>query len=82
MRIRDAASCRFDLRSLGEVMLRLDPGQGRSREVNRRRAPFEVVWDGERATTARPGRVLRASRNSATTGASACASARDPGRAH
>jgi 2-dehydro-3-deoxygluconokinase len=29
MRIRDAASCRFDLLSLGEVMLRLDPGEGR-----------------------------------------------------
>src|SRR5947208_11555517 len=27
--IRDAAGCRFDLVSLGEVMLRLDPGDGR-----------------------------------------------------
>ena len=29
MIIRDAADCRFDLVSLGEVMLRLDPGDGR-----------------------------------------------------
>ena len=29
MKIRDAASCRHDLVSLGEVMLRLDPGDGR-----------------------------------------------------
>src|SRR5213080_2690710 len=29
MNIKDAASCRYDLLSLGEVMLRLDPGEGR-----------------------------------------------------
>src|SRR5437867_10085967 len=29
MNIKDAASCRYDLVSLGEVMLRLDPGEGR-----------------------------------------------------
>jgi 2-dehydro-3-deoxygluconokinase len=29
MKIKDAASCRYDLVSLGEVMLRLDPGEGR-----------------------------------------------------
>ena len=27
--IKDRASCRFDIVSLGEVMLRLDPGPGR-----------------------------------------------------
>src|SRR5713226_427902 len=29
MKIKDAAACRYDLVSLGEVMLRLDPGDGR-----------------------------------------------------
>ncbi|HYS55934.1 MAG TPA: sugar kinase [Thermoanaerobaculia bacterium] len=29
MKIKDAAACRYDLVSLGEVMLRLDPGEGR-----------------------------------------------------
>jgi 2-dehydro-3-deoxygluconokinase len=29
VKINDAAGCRFDLVSLGEVMLRLDPGEGR-----------------------------------------------------
>ena len=29
--IRPASSCRFDQISLGEVMLRLDPGEGRVR---------------------------------------------------
>src|SRR5690606_32965480 len=29
LEIRDPASCRWDLVSLGEVMLRLDPGEGR-----------------------------------------------------
>jgi 2-dehydro-3-deoxygluconokinase len=29
VKIRDAAGCRYDLVSLGEVMLRLDPGEGR-----------------------------------------------------
>ena len=27
--LRNAAECRYDLLSLGEVMLRLDPGEGR-----------------------------------------------------
>ncbi|MEU4626189.1 sugar kinase [Actinoplanes sp. NPDC023801] len=31
LRLRDADSCRYDLVSLGEVMLRLDPGEGRVR---------------------------------------------------
>src|SRR5580765_2596647 len=39
--IRDAAACRFDLVSLGEVMLRLDPGDGR---VSTTRS-FQV-WEG------------------------------------
>jgi 2-dehydro-3-deoxygluconokinase len=39
--IKDAASCRYDLVSLGEVMLRLDPGEGR---VSTTRS-FQV-WEG------------------------------------
>ncbi|WBB54722.1 sugar kinase [Verrucosispora sp. WMMD573] len=39
--IRPAAECRFDLISLGEVMLRLDPGEGRVRTARTFR-----VWEG------------------------------------
>ncbi|MCF7838689.1 MAG: sugar kinase [Candidatus Marinimicrobia bacterium] len=39
--IRDAAACRFDLVSLGEVMLRLDPGEGRIHTTRQFR-----VWEG------------------------------------
>src|SRR5580765_5635280 len=39
--IRDAAACRFDLVSLGEVMLRLDPGDGRVATTR----SFQV-WEG------------------------------------
>ncbi|MER7455930.1 sugar kinase [Micromonospora sp. NPDC126480] len=39
--IRPAAECRFDLVSLGEVMLRLDPGEGRVRTARTFR-----VWEG------------------------------------
>ncbi|MBX3426930.1 MAG: sugar kinase [Pirellulales bacterium] len=38
---RPAADCRFDLVSLGEVMLRLDPGEGRVRTARTFRA-----WEG------------------------------------
>ncbi len=31
--VRDAASCRYDVVTLGEVMLRLDPGEGRVRST-------------------------------------------------
>ena len=41
MKIRDAADCQFDILSLGEVMLRLDPGEGRIRTARR----FEA-WEG------------------------------------
>lgn len=41
MKIKDAAGCRYDLVSLGEVMLRLDPGEGR---VSTARS-FQV-WEG------------------------------------
>jgi 2-dehydro-3-deoxygluconokinase len=41
MNIRPAAQCRFDLVSLGEVMLRLDPGEGRVRTAREFR-----VWEG------------------------------------
>jgi 2-dehydro-3-deoxygluconokinase len=39
--IKDRASCRFDIVSLGEVMLRLDPGAGRIHTTR----TFEV-WEG------------------------------------
>ena len=39
--IRSAESCRFDQVSLGEVMLRLDPGEGRIRTARQFR-----VWEG------------------------------------
>ena len=41
MTIRDRARCRFDIVSLGEVMLRLDPGPGRIHTTR----TFEV-WEG------------------------------------
>ncbi len=41
LKIRDSASCRFDLVSLGEVMLRLDPGEGRVATTRTFR-----VWEG------------------------------------
>ncbi|MBT8228256.1 MAG: sugar kinase [Dactylosporangium sp.] len=39
--LRDRAECRYDLVSLGEVMLRLDPGEGRVRTARTFRA-----WEG------------------------------------
>jgi 2-dehydro-3-deoxygluconokinase len=41
LEIRPAEECRFDLVSLGEVMLRLDPGEGRVRTARSFR-----VWEG------------------------------------
>lgn len=41
MRIRTAEECRYDLVALGEVMLRLDPGEGRIRTARSFR-----VWEG------------------------------------
>jgi 2-dehydro-3-deoxygluconokinase len=41
LRIRTADDCRYDLVSLGEVMLRLDPGEGRVRTARSFRA-----WEG------------------------------------
>ncbi len=41
LRSRPASECRYDLVSLGEVMLRLDPGEGRIRTTRR----FQV-WEG------------------------------------
>ena len=38
---RPAAECEFDIVALGEVMLRLDPGEGRVRTARR----FEA-WEG------------------------------------
>jgi len=39
--LRPAQECRYDVVSLGEVMLRLDPGEGRVRTARR----FQV-WEG------------------------------------
>jgi 2-dehydro-3-deoxygluconokinase len=41
MRLRDRAECRYDAVALGEVMLRLDPGEGRVRTTRQFRA-----WEG------------------------------------
>lgn len=41
MQIRSADSCRYDLVSLGEIMLRLDPGEGRIRT-----ARSFTAWEG------------------------------------
>ena len=41
MKIKSADECRFDILSLGEIMLRLDPGDGRVRTTRK----FDV-WEG------------------------------------
>lgn len=41
LNLKESASCRYDLVSLGEVMLRLDPGEGRVRTAREFRA-----WEG------------------------------------
>lgn len=41
LQVRPADECRFDILSLGEVMLRLDPGEGRIRTTRQFRA-----WEG------------------------------------
>jgi 2-dehydro-3-deoxygluconokinase len=41
LRLRDPAECRYDLVALGEVMLRLDPGEGRIRSAR----TFQA-WEG------------------------------------
>jgi 2-dehydro-3-deoxygluconokinase len=41
LKIKPAGSCAFDLLSLGEIMLRLDPGEGRIRTTREFR-----VWEG------------------------------------
>ncbi|MBO4390222.1 MAG: sugar kinase [Lachnospiraceae bacterium] len=41
LKLRDAKECRFDAVSLGEIMLRLDPGEGRIRTARTFRA-----WEG------------------------------------
>jgi len=41
LNVRSAADCRYDVVSLGEVMLRLDPGEGRIRTTRQFRA-----WEG------------------------------------
>jgi 2-dehydro-3-deoxygluconokinase len=41
LEVRNEADCRYDILSLGEVMLRLDPGEGRIRTARDFRA-----WEG------------------------------------
>src|ERR1700704_3346314 len=41
LKLKPAASCKYDLLALGEVMLRLDPGEGRVRTTRQ----FKV-WEG------------------------------------
>ena len=41
LNLRDAKECKYDAVSLGEVMLRLDPGEGRIRTARTFRA-----WEG------------------------------------
>ena len=41
LNLRPASECKFDAVSLGEVMLRLDPGEGRIRTARQFRA-----WEG------------------------------------
>lgn len=41
LKVKPAAECRYDILSLGEVMLRLDPGEGRIRTAREFRA-----WEG------------------------------------
>src|SRR3979490_466300 len=41
LNIKPAAACRFDMLALGEIMLRLDPGEGRVRTAREFRA-----WEG------------------------------------
>ena len=41
LNIKDAQSCKFDMLALGEVMLRLDPGEGRIKSTR----SFKV-WEG------------------------------------
>lgn len=43
LNLRPASECKFDAVSLGEVMLRLDPGEGRIRTARSFRA-----WEGRR----------------------------------
>ena len=41
--VRPAEDCRYDIVSLGEVMLRLDPGEGRIRKATAQ-APCHIVF--------------------------------------
>ena len=46
LNLRPKEECQFDAVSLGEVMLRLDPGEGRIRTARNFRA-----WEGAESTT-------------------------------
>jgi len=41
LKIKPASDCKFDQLSLGEIMLRLDPGEGRVRTTR-----FFQAWEG------------------------------------
>ncbi|WDE96937.1 sugar kinase [Lentisphaera profundi] len=49
MKIKNAADCKYDILSLGEVMLRLDPGEGRVRNTRK----FNVCEGGGEYNVAR-----------------------------
>jgi 2-dehydro-3-deoxygluconokinase len=51
LQVRPKSECRFDQISLGEIMLRLDPGDGRIRTTRQ----FQV-WEGGGEYGHRPGR--------------------------
>ena len=71
--IRPADECRYDLVALGEIMLRLDPGEGRIRTARR----FQAWEGGGEYNVARGlrrcfGRERRSSRRSPTTTSAGC----------
>ena len=49
LKLRPEKECRYDAVSLGEVMLRLDPGEGRIRTARSFRA-----WEGRRRVQCNP----------------------------
>ncbi len=55
LEIKSAEACQYDLVSLGEIMLRLDPGEGVAAEGDRRGGHRERCCRAGRATE--PGRV-------------------------
>ena len=49
LNLKTAEACRYDAVSLGEIMLRLDPGEGRirtAREFRSGKAAANTTWSG------------------------------------